>query len=78
MRFKHPSTAQGVAYFQILRDRGAVLLLRSCVFGRHEKPIYLGKPGSVLTVEKLPPLDHNMGRTQDVRKVWAGRIRVHP
>ncbi|TCD68551.1 hypothetical protein EIP91_010476 [Steccherinum ochraceum] len=54
IRFKSPSVVQGLARKQFHDFGKSKLVLRSSLFGREEKPIYLGKPGSALRVDNLP------------------------
>ncbi|KAH8101202.1 hypothetical protein BXZ70DRAFT_115998 [Cristinia sonorae] len=49
LSFRSPSVAETVAAM-----KHNDLVVRSCMFGREEKPIYHGKPGSVLSVNNLP------------------------
>lgn len=58
--------ARQVAMKQVHTKHDVSLVIRSSIYGRDEKPIYLGKSGSVLSVDGLP-IEVTQ---QEVRKIF--------
>ncbi|THH14539.1 hypothetical protein EUX98_g9602 [Antrodiella citrinella] len=66
IQFSSPSVAQDIAAKQVYDQNNVRLVIRSCVFGRDEKPYHLGRPGSTIFVNGFD----RMTTQKELRKVF--------
>ena len=53
VQFKSPTVAKHLAFQPIYDPKNLQLQIRSCMFGQHEKPVHLGRTGSIIVVYNI-------------------------